>query len=191
MESMASPSPSTDAQDNVNLWNPLVVQYGFYSPLMSGSIDGTDSAPHDKAIRRALKADCTCTRSSTHIKICTAAVPSLSIANLKKFQFMTCMYLSTTNECGSCLPVSSSTIVILVYLFMSTDRPNKLVRGDPENTVFVARLSHRTTQGQLYTLSSSLVRREKCTGWYTESNFLTACTTIFFLLISEECEHNV
>ena len=39
-------------------WHPLVVDHGFYSPLMSGSIDGTDSTPHDKAIRRALEASC-------------------------------------------------------------------------------------------------------------------------------------
>ncbi|XP_064395683.1 U11/U12 small nuclear ribonucleoprotein 35 kDa protein-like [Halichondria panicea] len=64
-------------------WHPLVVDHGFYSPLMSGSIDGTDSTPHDKAIRRALEA---------------------------------------------------------------SYRVDKKVQSDPEKTIFIARLSHRTTQ---------------------------------------------
>ncbi len=51
---------STEKQDpKVDVpWHPLVVDHGFYSPLMSGSIDGTDSTPHDKAIRRGLEANC-------------------------------------------------------------------------------------------------------------------------------------
>ncbi len=33
--------------------------------------------------------------------------------------------------------------------FSITDRVDKTVQSDPEKTIFVARLSHRTTQGEL------------------------------------------
>ena len=61
-----------DVQKEVSLWNPLVVQCGLYSPLMSGSIDGTDSIPHDKAIQRALKSNCkTLIQSLPYLLYCT------------------------------------------------------------------------------------------------------------------------
>lgn len=36
-----------------NNWSPLAK---FYHPLQAGSIDGTDTAPHDRAVTRALEA---------------------------------------------------------------------------------------------------------------------------------------
>ena len=39
-------------------WAPFSVDYGFYSPLMSGSIDGTDSRPHDCGVVRAVIVKC-------------------------------------------------------------------------------------------------------------------------------------
>ena len=40
-------------------WAPYSVEYGFYSPLMSGSIDGTDTRPHDRGVVRAMGVQCT------------------------------------------------------------------------------------------------------------------------------------
>ena len=39
-------------------WTPLAVDYGEYDPLRAGSIDGTDTTPHDHAIVRAMNANC-------------------------------------------------------------------------------------------------------------------------------------
>ncbi|VDP82802.1 unnamed protein product [Echinostoma caproni] len=49
-ESMADNCPS-------NLWFPYIRKHGFYDPIIAGSIDGTDEAPHDRAIVRALSAN--------------------------------------------------------------------------------------------------------------------------------------
>ena len=40
-------------------WAPYSVDYGFYSPLMSGSIDGTDTRAHDRGVVRAMSVECT------------------------------------------------------------------------------------------------------------------------------------
>ena len=40
------------------VWSPLCTDYGTYDPLQSGSIDGTDTLPHDHAIIRAATARC-------------------------------------------------------------------------------------------------------------------------------------
>eukprot|EP00731_Ephydatia_muelleri_P024906 Em0016g1177a len=71
------------AGDNKQRWAPLAVEYGAYEPLMAGSIDGTDTLPHDHGVVRAMQA---------------------------KY------------------------------------RPNKQVQGDSKKTLFVARLSHNTTE---------------------------------------------
>ena len=39
-------------------WAPYSVDYGFYSPLMSGSIDGTDTRPHDRGVVRSMSVEC-------------------------------------------------------------------------------------------------------------------------------------
>ena len=39
-------------------WTPLAVDYGEYDPLRAGSIDGTDTSPHDRGIVRAMRANC-------------------------------------------------------------------------------------------------------------------------------------
>ena len=48
------------AEDKVHKleWAPYSVDYGFYSPLMSGSIDGTDTRPHDRGVVRAMSVEC-------------------------------------------------------------------------------------------------------------------------------------
>lgn len=44
-------------------WAAHVIDYGYYCPLKSGSIDGTDRLPHDHAIVRALNSTCEFTSS--------------------------------------------------------------------------------------------------------------------------------
>ena len=44
-------------------WTPLAVDYGEYDPLRAGSIDGTDTAPHDRGIVRAMRAYCEVTHT--------------------------------------------------------------------------------------------------------------------------------
>lgn len=39
-------------------WRKYFVDLGFYDPLMAGSIDGTDTKPHDRGIVRAMNAAC-------------------------------------------------------------------------------------------------------------------------------------
>ena len=39
-------------------WAPHVLDYGYYSALKSGSIDGTDKLPHDHATVRAMNSNC-------------------------------------------------------------------------------------------------------------------------------------
>ena len=39
-------------------WTPLAVDYEEYDPLRAGSIDGTDSVPHDRGIVRAMNSTC-------------------------------------------------------------------------------------------------------------------------------------
>ena len=84
-------------------WAPFSVDYGLYSPLMSGSIDGTDTRPHDRGVVRAIISNRT------------------SVVILELF--------------------------IAMSIFPSVDKPNKHVTGDPKRTVFVARLSHDTSEG--------------------------------------------
>ena len=40
------------------IWAPHVIDYGYYSALKSGSIDGTDELPHDHAVVRAMNIKC-------------------------------------------------------------------------------------------------------------------------------------
>lgn len=42
----------------VKAWKQLAVDYKVYDPVMVGSIDGTDSIPHDRAIYRARDTKC-------------------------------------------------------------------------------------------------------------------------------------
>ena len=43
---------------HVETWKQLAVDYKVYDPVMVGSIDGTDSKPHDRAIYRARDTKC-------------------------------------------------------------------------------------------------------------------------------------
>ncbi|XP_045760536.1 U11/U12 small nuclear ribonucleoprotein 35 kDa protein-like [Maniola jurtina] len=70
-----------------------------YDPIKIGSIDGTDTEPHDRAILRAIHSE---------------------------------------------------------YV------PNKLVKGDPHHTIFVARLNPRTTQDTIYTEFSKFGKIVNC-----------------------------
>ncbi len=49
-------------KEEIEEWAAQVIDYGYYCPLKSGSIDGTDKLPHDHAIVRALNSDCKTTR---------------------------------------------------------------------------------------------------------------------------------
>ncbi len=49
-------------------WAPYSTEYGFYSPLMSGSIDGTDTRPHDRGVIRAVGVQCKHTWHGIYIK---------------------------------------------------------------------------------------------------------------------------
>ncbi|CAI2727928.1 unnamed protein product [Schistosoma spindalis] len=49
---------------NPHEWHPYVHQYGYYDPVTVGSIDGTDTTPHDRAIQRALTSSY---RSKEHV----------------------------------------------------------------------------------------------------------------------------
>ncbi|CAK1547984.1 unnamed protein product [Leptosia nina] len=73
--------------------------YDVYDPIEVGSIDRTDTEPHDKAILRAIA---------------------------------------------------------------SEYAPNKLVKGDPEHTIFIARLNPRTTQDTIETEFSKFGKVKRC-----------------------------
>ena len=52
-------APAMEMDDGwMRNWAPLAVDYGKYDPLRAGSIDGTDTTPHDRAVIRAMKAKC-------------------------------------------------------------------------------------------------------------------------------------
>lgn len=53
-------------------WTPLAVDYGEYDPLRAGSIDGTDTTPHDRGIVRAM-------RSNRRLILETSILPLLTI----------------------------------------------------------------------------------------------------------------
>ena len=55
---MADEEENKRLQEILNSWVPLAVDYGKYDPLMAGSIDGTDTRPHDRAIQRAMDSKC-------------------------------------------------------------------------------------------------------------------------------------
>lgn len=45
-------------------WTPMAKEY---HPLQAGSIDGTDTMPHDRAVIRAMQVKCTSTRESSFL----------------------------------------------------------------------------------------------------------------------------
>ncbi|CAF0741954.1 unnamed protein product [Didymodactylos carnosus] len=45
--------PNAADMTNIDYWRPASMEWGFYDPLMAGSIDGTDVEAHDRAILRA------------------------------------------------------------------------------------------------------------------------------------------
>lgn len=47
-----------DGHRSKSFWAPLAVDYGEYVPLQAGSIDGTDTIPHDRGIVRAMNSRC-------------------------------------------------------------------------------------------------------------------------------------
>ena len=46
------------AVEGFEFWAPHIADWGMYSPLKAGSIDGTDTVPHDRAVVRAMTAVC-------------------------------------------------------------------------------------------------------------------------------------
>ena len=51
-----------------NNWSPLAK---FYHPLQAGSIDGTDTVPHDRAVSRAIVAKCKCNVVGLRFSYCS------------------------------------------------------------------------------------------------------------------------
>lgn len=62
-------SGEEEGEEQVGEWAPHVMEHGYYCPLMSGSIDGTDKLPHDHAIVRALNANCKKSQRKIDIKL--------------------------------------------------------------------------------------------------------------------------
>lgn len=56
MESTTDQVPKIDVGYEIPTWNNWSPLAKFYHPLQAGSIDGTDTAPHDRAVTRALDA---------------------------------------------------------------------------------------------------------------------------------------
>ena len=52
------PMAEEDGHTSKSFWAPLAVEYGGYVPLQAGSIDGTDTVPHDRGIVRAMNSRC-------------------------------------------------------------------------------------------------------------------------------------
>ena len=58
MESVSDHVTKTDEGYEIPTWNNWSPLAKFYHPLQAGSIDGTDTVPHDRAVSRALVAKC-------------------------------------------------------------------------------------------------------------------------------------
>ena len=59
-----------DPDEWLQNWTPLAVDYGEYDPLRAGSIDGTDTTPHDHGIIRAMNANCKLSSRDFVVCIC-------------------------------------------------------------------------------------------------------------------------
>lgn len=55
MESLSDQVTKVDVGYEIPTWNNWTPLAKFYHPLQAGSIDGTDTLPHDKAVSRALE----------------------------------------------------------------------------------------------------------------------------------------
>ena len=58
MESVSDQVTKVDVGYEIPTWNNWSPLAKFYHPLQAGSIDGTDTAPHDKAVSRAMGIKC-------------------------------------------------------------------------------------------------------------------------------------
>ena len=58
MESVTEQMTKTDLGYEIPTWDNWSPLAKFYHPLQAGSIDGTDTVPHDKAVMRAMLAKC-------------------------------------------------------------------------------------------------------------------------------------
>lgn len=58
MESVSDQVTKTNVGYEIPTWNNWSPLAKFYHPLQAGSIDGTDTVPHDKAVSRATVAKC-------------------------------------------------------------------------------------------------------------------------------------
>lgn len=58
MESVTEQVTTTDLGYKIPTWDNWSPLAKFYHPLQAGSIDGTDTVPHDKAVIRAMLAKC-------------------------------------------------------------------------------------------------------------------------------------
>lgn len=60
MESVGDQVTKTNVGYEIPTWNNWSPLAKFYHPLQAGSIDGTDTVPHDRAVSRAMVAKCKC-----------------------------------------------------------------------------------------------------------------------------------
>lgn len=58
MDSVSDQVSQTNVGYEIPTWNNWSPLAKFYHPLQAGSIDGTDTVPHDKAVSRAMAAKC-------------------------------------------------------------------------------------------------------------------------------------
>ena len=66
---MAEEENESREEEWLRSWTPLAVDYGEYDPLRAGSIDGTDTTPHDRGIVRAMTAKCEMRRTRHYISV--------------------------------------------------------------------------------------------------------------------------
>ena len=74
MESTSDQVAKIDVGYEIPTWNNWSPLAKFYHPLQAGSIDGTDTAPHDRAVTRALEAKCKWNYSGFTATFCDVVV---------------------------------------------------------------------------------------------------------------------
>ena len=74
MESLSDQVVKVDVGYEIPTWNNWTPLAKFYHPLQAGSIDGTDTSPHDKAVTRAMEAKCKLVNKKQHNLIQTGPI---------------------------------------------------------------------------------------------------------------------
>ena len=80
--------------------------------------------------------------------------------------------------------------------YSNADRVSQEVKGDPEKTIFVTRLSHRTTQGEYVGLNKKDCHDRSCIHSYLNSQHTritpkrTLCTHMHHIYTRHKHTHN-